>query len=305
LMIVLIGLLLWHWRVELTTLSPRYNQMRNPDESLFGIRRGKIIEDRSWVTHRHYSAADVVRMFLGKPYVLESRQEQILYISLLLIIILLPPLFLFIGNREFKSSGVWHAWHVTYSFSLYLAATYVWIFHMRTIAARFESTGLAIDELALLPNMGNRHQQLRGMIAGIFMTPSLIVSTISFVAAVTTYYYYHEWILALNVLVVGILITALGGSGYMLGAIVGKKNMNNPEQRKTQLNQALWQPLIQTFVWTLILPVMANNRNLTGDITFYIFCCFELSTVFIMLIPGIVAVYKLARRPHPFVEISE
>lgn len=305
-MVLLIGLWLWHWRVELTTISTRHNPMRirTPGDRLISKPKCTASDRRN--SYRDHSITDVIKMFLGKPYVLDSRQGSIAFIGLLLMIVL-PPLLLFIGFRDFSLAGVSHAWYLTHLFSIYITAILVWVFHMRVVANRFQTTGLAIYELALLPNMGNRRQQLRGMIAGLFLKPTLIVATLFLIAAVTTYYQYHEWLLALRILLVGMIVYVLGGPAFMLGAIAGSNFVDTPEKRKGQLNQATWQPLLQTLYWLPLLlnfTVFDNSLKATHNFIFY-FSLVALIAFGIMLMPGIIAVYKLSRRPHPFVEVTE
>ena len=177
LIILLLGLWLWHWHGEFNAVQPRRFSHRDIGSSIdngmalpFSTAANNID-----VHHLNRSPAAIVRMYLGGLYAPISLQERVAFGGLMMLIVFALPCFVFIASGEYTIVAAVHTWKVFWPFSLFIAAWLSWGFHMQTVAKALSPTGIRIHDLALLPTMGNRRQQLWAFVRGVFSQPAKIV----------------------------------------------------------------------------------------------------------------------------------
>jgi len=309
--LLIVGLSLWHWQIEFTTLNRRGNifQASSGEQRTLGDKSTFRMQwQYSPVPVAHYSRTPTttIRAFLGKPLAPMRWREHAAYASSLLLIIIMPPLFMAIGRSELSVNGLLKEWNTLWPFSLYATSILAWTIYMKPVTEAFKANGRCLSELALLPKIGSNRKTISAFLRALFGRVAGITFLLLCFAEVSLYQIEKYWTpkfdvapgLILAVVAIGLFTTHCT---TLLQAILGNRSINTPEKRRQQLINALWVfPISQDWMWLSLFftTSLIHTVPFSSTIRWLIPLIFLIVSVLTLSI-----LFKLSRRPHPFVEV--
>jgi len=240
-----------------------------------------------------------MRVFLGKPYAPVTGKKRLQQLALLIAILVMPSVVLFIGDSDHSSAGFLKAWRLTAPLVTCLIAIVIWIIFMYRAHAAMLSGGLQLSELALLPHLGSSRKQLGGLLYAWFGAPTLIVIALMLLGQLSAPKQTRQFSLGLWACIAMFLLLSISQTLVGMLTRTSRKSAETPSPPKA----GLWETVIAPAWISLWLCFVTFSSVQYGPFSGNHFLrWFSPGLCLAFLLLGAIHIYRLARRPHPFVE---
>ena len=311
--LLLIALIIWRWHTEFTAPPVRVSNahidtfanepVALPATNMCLARWLQKATPRFSLRSFRRTPSAIIRVFLGKPYASTSVRHRLIHVGLIVSLLLVAPVILFVFGSDHSWQAALHAWRFMWLPLVLVTDIAIWTIFLFAIVKIFVQPNNVSGELAILPKLGNATAQLRGLVWALLGLPVLIHLTITAIALLS------PWCLRAQsslLWVVGIY------SLYILGvcasaALLVVAWISPPEGCVRYIRSLRWQPLLSCFLIPTAYQLSQHDELViyvigSGASPWLIAAIVALFT-FPVTVSGI-AIRKLTRRPHPFVEVT-
>ena len=237
-----------------------------------------------------------VRLALGAPYAPASWKRRVIELALLCAVLAGPPMLVLCFESSLNPRGFRILLHVAEFVSFVIAIGLCWIWPLARVVALFTSRSGALTELALLPGLGSGRQQLRRLCLVALSVPAgaLLVLLLLALGVVALEQLPHAAYVkvALEFLLVPLCT---------LPPLAGR--LTKPHAPTTWAGAIVM--FSQTWTWFIIIwtATPGSWHGLPGLVRWLIIATIAVALMVMVGLTGH-SLRKLARRPHPFLDVS-
>jgi hypothetical protein len=240
----------------------------------------------------------VLRIMLGPPYAPVSWRMRLIQVALICAVFALPPVLVGVFGSALSRGNFVALVHAAELLGFLAAIGWCWIWPLSRAVALFNPSHGALSELALLPGMGDGRQRLQQLLLAAMSVPVVGLVTLLIIALGIAW---HEdlpdpiyWKVTAEFFLIPIITLPL-----VLGQIARPRAVGAWHLPFAMASQVLSSSLCLWLVPWGVLPLFMALRWLA-----WLLIAVVLSGLLFVVGSAIHSVWKISRRPHPFVEMS-